>query len=155
TLFFAQHHTAGSMAQHGYGYMGGGGVDPNDLTMGEYNQQYQNNYNNSNQNSTGFSTGSALLQDDDLLYSLGSPTEAPQNMQGGGHAQNFSGMPEMSVPGFTQGIYAQQHGLPMDQSQINGFSNTPEGDPRQSPYVQNLSNQYRQMQQQAQAQAQA
>jgi len=126
------------MAHHGFNQMGSGGsIDPNDLSMGGTfnNQSYQNNF-NSNSNTTGYTSGSALFGDDELLDGLGSPTEAPQGIQG---------MSDMTMGGFTQSIYSNQSGLPMDQAQVNGYSNTPEGDPIQSPFVHNL-NQYRQMQ---------
>jgi len=131
------------MAQHGFNQMGGSGsIDPSDLSMGgNYNQGFQNYNSNQHNGSSGFSSGSALLQDDDLLDGLGSPTEQQGGLQGGG--QDFGGMNDMSMGGYASGIYAQ-HGLPLEQSHVNGFSNTPEGDPIQSPYVQGLR-QYRQM----------
>jgi len=134
------------MAQHGFNQMGGGGaIDPNDLAMGgTYNQAYQGNYNsNQNNHSSGFSSGSALLQDDELFDTL-SPAEAQSGMQGGG--QDFGNMAEMNMGGgYAQGVYAGQHGLPLDQSHINGYSNTPDGDPIQSPFVQTNMSQYRAM----------
>jgi len=132
------------MAQHGFNQMGGSGsIDPSDLAMGgNYNQGFQNNFNSNQHNSSsGFSSGSALLQDDELFDTLASPAERQGSMQNGG--QDFGAMGDMSMGGYAPGIYAQ-HGIPLDQQHVNGYSNTPEGDPIQSPFVQNL-NQYRQM----------
>ncbi|KAK6212961.1 helix-loop-helix DNA-binding domain-containing protein [Colletotrichum tabaci] len=133
------------MAQHGFGQFngahgGGGSIDPNDLAMGgNYGSSYSNNYNsnsNSANNPSGFSSGSALFGDDELLDGLGSPTEAQPGMHG--HGQDFAGgMSDMGM-GFNQTIYGSHHGL--DQNHINGYSNTPDGDPIQSPFVHSFNN---------------
>lgn len=131
------------MAQHGFGQMGGGNgaIDPNDLSGG-FGQSFQNNFgSNQNNHSTGFSSGAALISDDDLFDTLGSPGDTQSGL--GGH--NFSGMTSVGLGGgYSQGMFAQ-HGLSLDQSQINGYSNTPEGDPIQSPFVSSMG-QYRSMQ---------
>lgn len=130
------------MAQHGFnqfgGGPGGGSIDPNDLAMaGAYNSGFQNNMNNSNNNgSHAFSSGSALFGDDELLDGLGDGQSGIQ-----GRRQEFGNMNEMNM-GYPQGMYNSSHqGM---QSHVDGFSNTPEGDPIQSPFVHNFS-QYRQM----------
>lgn len=131
------------MAQHAFNQFGGGhggSIDPNDLN---YSGGFQNNY-NSNQNnaSNAFSSGSAVFGDDELLDGLASPSEPQGGMQG--HGQDFGGMGDMNM-GYNQGIYNNSHhGLPLDQSHMNGYSNTPDGDPIQSPFVHNFT-QYRQM----------
>ncbi len=130
------------MAQHGFNQMGaGGGIDPNDLSMGSYNQHYQNNFNSNPGNSTGFSSGSALLQDDELFDGLGSPSDGQPSVHGSGPEFGGSGMANVGYAS----TYAGQHGISLEQAHVNGYSNTPEGDPIQSPYVQSLG-QYRQMQ---------
>ncbi|KAI1137957.1 hypothetical protein F5Y05DRAFT_66973 [Hypoxylon sp. FL0543] len=144
------------MAQHAFNQFGagqsaggaGGSVDPNDLAMsGTYAASYSNNFNGNNNSSNFFG-------DDELLDTLGSPTE-PISNQSGMHnqGQDYSGMNEMNM-GFSQGIYASHqgnHGMPMDQSHMNGYSNTPDGDPIQSPFVHSFNQaQFHQMQQQHQ-----
>lgn len=135
------------MAQHGFqigGGHGGNGIDPNDLTMsGSYPSPYQNNFNSNHNNpSNGFSSGSALFGDDELLDGLPSPAEAQPGMQG--HGQEFGGMNDINM-GYNQGIYNSHHSLPVDQNHVNGYSNTPDGDPIQSPFVHGGFSQYRPM----------
>lgn len=102
------------MSQPGFNQFGGmnshGSMDPNDMMSGSYGM-----------NSHTFSSGSAMLGDDDLMDSLGSPTEQMGSNQG----QEFGAM------GFTPNMYPHS----MNQGQMNGYSNTPEGDPIQSPFV--------------------
>ncbi|KAI1107674.1 hypothetical protein F4804DRAFT_339778 [Jackrogersella minutella] len=144
------------MAQHAFNQFGGGqsaggaggSVDPNELAMsGTYAASYSNNFNGNNNSSNFFG-------DDELLDTLGSPTD-PMSNQSGMHnqGQDFGGMNEMNM-GFSQGVYPSHqgsHGLPMDQSHMNGFSNTPDGDPIQSPFVHSYNQpQFHQMQQQHQ-----
>ncbi|KPM38114.1 hypothetical protein AK830_g8439 [Neonectria ditissima] len=134
------------MAQHGFNQFGSshnpGSIDPNDLAMGSgYAASYSNNNNNNNNNNfnsnssngpNGFSSGSALFGDDELLDGLGSPADAQSGMPGQG--QDYSGL----NMGFSQGGFAQSH--------MNGYSNTPDGDPIQSPFAAGYNNQFRQMQ---------
>ncbi|KAI0009077.1 helix-loop-helix DNA-binding domain-containing protein [Xylariaceae sp. FL0662B] len=138
------------MAQHAFNQFGGGqsnpgSVDPNELAMsGTYGASYSNNFNGNNNASNGF------FGDDELLDGLGSPTDAMSNQTGmHNQGQDFGGMNDINM-GFQQGIYQSHqnnHGLQMDQSHINGFSHTPDGDPIQSPFVQNFGQaQFRQMQ---------
>ncbi|KAK3694673.1 hypothetical protein B0T22DRAFT_78187 [Podospora appendiculata] len=131
------------MAQHGF-HMGGHsapGIDPNELAFQQ--PPFQNNYMSHNSSSNAFSSGSALFGDDELLDGLGSPTEPQSGLQG--HGQEFGGMNDMGL-GYAQGVYgSSHHGLPMDQSHVNGYSSTPDGDPIQSPFV-HAFGQYRQMQ---------
>ncbi|KAI1845624.1 hypothetical protein JX266_008235 [Neoarthrinium moseri] len=116
------------MASYGFNQFGGGpntgsgaGIDPNDLAMsGGHGQQYSSN--NFNGGSNGFSSGSALFGDEELLDTLNSPTEQNQSNM---HGQDFNGMNGVNM-GFSQDIYP---------SQMNGYSNTPDGDPIQSPFV--------------------
>lgn len=130
------------MAQHGFqiGGHGGSGIDPNDLS--NFASSYQNNYSSNHNTSNGFSSGSALFGDDELLDGLPSPSEAPAGMHG--QPQDFGGMNDMNM-GYTQGMFGSHHGLPVEQTHVSGYSNTPDGDPIQSPFVQNGFGQYRAM----------
>ncbi|KAH6895174.1 bHLH family transcription factor [Thelonectria olida] len=123
------------MAQHSFNQFGSGhnpgSIDPNDLSMGGgYPPSFNNNNNfnaNSSGNTNGFSSGSALFGDDELLDGLGSPSD--------NQPQDFSSL----NMGFSQGGFVQ--------SRMNGYSNTPDGDPIQSPYATGFNNnQFRQMQ---------
>lgn len=137
------------MAQHGFGQFGGGAggggaIDPNDLAMSANfpASSYGNNFNSSNQaaSSNAYSTGGAVFGDDELLDGLSSPTDGQGGMQS--HGQDFGGMSELNM-GYTQPIYGSHHGI--DQSAMNGYSNTPDGDPIQSPFVHSFNNsQFRQ-----------
>ncbi len=119
------------MAQHGFPMSGHAGIDPNDLSMtGSFQPSFQNNYSNS-----------AIFGDDELLDSLGSPTDAQPGVQ------EFGNMNEMGMA-FSHGVYGSHHGLSM--SQLNGYSSTPDGDPIQSPFVHNNYG-FRNMQQHAQS----
>ncbi|KAI0594991.1 helix-loop-helix DNA-binding domain-containing protein [Biscogniauxia sp. FL1348] len=136
------------MAQHalnqfGAGQGGGSGVDPNDLAMsGTYTTSYSNTFNGDNNASNGF------IGDDELFDGLASPTDHMPNQPGmHNHSQDF-GMSDLNM-GY-QGIYTAHHngaGLHIDQSHMNGYSNTPDGDPIQSPFVHSYNQpQFRQMQ---------
>ncbi|KAI5862683.1 hypothetical protein GGS23DRAFT_87823 [Durotheca rogersii] len=140
------------MAHHGFAQFGSGqshgsvgaSVDPNDLAMsGTYGPSYSNNFNGNNNTSNFFG-------DDELLDTLGSPTDPPPNQPGMHNQGQDFGMNDMNM-GFSQGMYAPHqgsHGLPMDGSHINGFSSTPDGDPIQSPFVHSFNQaQFHQMQQ--------
>jgi hypothetical protein len=125
------------MAQHGFNQFGGS-VDPNDLNYSPSftNNNFASNHGNSN---NGFSSGNALFGDDELLDGL-----ATGDNQSGMHGQDYGGM-NMA---FSHGTY-QSHrgsGLQIDPSHLNGYSNTPDGDPIQSPYAAGFNNQFRQMQ---------
>lgn len=131
------------MAQHGFNQFGSansGSIDPNDLSMGSgYSPSFSNNNNNFNSNSNGtngFSSGSALFGDDELLDGLGDNSGMAQG-------QDYSNI----NMGFSQPAYSHRGstGLHLDQSHINGYSNTPDGDPIQSPFAASFSNQFRQM----------
>lgn len=143
------------MAQHTFNQFGSGqgsgangSVDPNDLAMsGSYAPSYSNNFNGNNNSSNFFG-------DDELLDTLGSPTESMSNQPGmHNQGQEYGGMNDMHM-GFSQGMYASHqgsHGMPMEQSHMNGFSSTPDGDPIQSPFVHSFNQaQFHQMQQQHQ-----
>ena len=139
------------MAQHGFNQFGSapnsGSIDPNDLAMnGGYSPSYPNNHSNNNNNNNygsngggqanGFSSGSAVFGDDELLDGLASP--GGQMNQGHDFGMNL---------GFAQGHYQSHRGsLQIDPSQLNGYSQTPDGDPIQSPYTANFHGGFRQMQ---------
>ena len=134
------------MAAHGYNQFPGAhgaSIDPNDLAMaGNYSPNFQTNngnYNNQNANNqSGFSSGNAILGDDELLDGLASPGEQPM-----GHGHEFGGM-NMA---YSHGAYGSHRGsLQIDPSQLNGYSNTPDGDPIQSPYAAGFNPGFRQMQ---------
>jgi hypothetical protein len=128
------------MAQHGFQLSGHGGIDPNDLAMpGNFPSSYQQNFAGHSNPSNAFSSGAAIFQDDELLEGLNSPAEPPAGLQ------DYNGMSDMGVA-FSQNMYgSSHHGLPVEQHAINGYSSTPDGDPIQSPYVNNYG-QYRQLQ---------
>ncbi|KAM4059395.1 helix-loop-helix DNA-binding domain-containing protein [Hirsutella rhossiliensis] len=145
------------MAQHGFNHFGsapnGGNIDPNDLAMGSgyspsFNNSSSGNNSSNNFNSAsgtapnGFSSGSAVFGDDELLDGLASPSEGHSGMHGQG--QDFT---TMNVS-FSQGAFASHRGsgLHIDPTQMNGYSNTPDGDPIQSPYTAGFNTQFRQMQ---------
>lgn len=135
------------MAQHGFnqiaGAHGGDSINPNDLNMvGNYGSSYQNAFSGNNNQQNSYANGSALFGDDELLEGLASPTDTSPNMHSNG--PDFGNMNEMTMGGYSNSIYTT-HGMPMDQNRISGYSNTPEGDPIQSPFAHNF-NQYRQMQ---------
>jgi hypothetical protein len=123
------------MAQYGGGFnqFGGGqnaGVNPNDLS-------FSNNFQGG---ANGYSSGSALIGDEELFDTLNSPSPNQHGMSNQGQEYG-GGMGEMNMN--------FPHGIPqMDQSHVNGYSNTPEGDPIQSPFVHSFGGhpQFRQMQ---------
>ncbi|KAG4417364.1 hypothetical protein IFR04_009505 [Cadophora malorum] len=138
-----------------FGNSHGGSINPNDLTMGGngvaipnggYGSSYQNSYNNqaSNPNAS-FSKGISTFGDDELLDSLG--TNDMHSNQSGmqGNGQDF-GM-DFDFP--TNPIYGGHNGTPalsVDPNHISGYSNTPDGDPIQSPFVSNFNHeQFRHM----------
>jgi hypothetical protein len=129
----------------------GGSINPSDLTMGGngvaipnggYGSSFQNNFNNQASNpSASFSKGISTFGDDELLDSLGSPNQAGMQSNGQEFGMDFD---------FPQNIYSGQNGtaaLSVDPNHINGYSNTPDGDPIQSPFVHNFNQaQFRHMQ---------
>ncbi|KAK5987645.1 hypothetical protein PT974_11777 [Cladobotryum mycophilum] len=134
------------MAQHAFTQFGsgpnGGHIDPNDLAMGGgYSPSFTNNNFNSNSNAqNGFSSGSAVFGDDELLDGLASPTDGHVH---GGQGQDFSGM----SMGYQNAYPSHRNSsLQIDPAQLNGYSNTPDGDPIQSPYAAGYNTHYRQMQ---------
>ncbi|KAI0553509.1 hypothetical protein F4679DRAFT_475233 [Xylaria curta] len=141
---FSQTHD--TMAQHGFGHFGGqnngGSVDPSDLATGTYGTSYSNNFNGNNSTSNGF------FNDDELLDTLGSPVDRMPNQSNmHNQGQEYGGVNEMNM---NYGMYTPQTsnpGMQMDQSHINGYSHTPDGDPIQSPFVHNFNQQqFRQIQ---------
>ncbi len=129
----------------------GGSINPSDLTMGGngvaipnggYGSSFQNNFNNQASNpSASFSKGISTFGDDELLDSLGSPNQAGMQSNGQEFGMDFD---------FPQNMYSGQNGtaaLSVDPNHINGYSNTPDGDPIQSPFVHNFNQaQFRHMQ---------
>ncbi|PFH56315.1 hypothetical protein XA68_16729 [Ophiocordyceps unilateralis] len=148
------------MAQHGFNHFGsapnGGNIDPNDLAMtGGYSPPFTNggssagNNNNSNFSSgtgsapNGYSSGSAVFGDDELLDGLASPSDGHSAMHT--HGQDYSAI----NVSFSQSAFPSHRGsgLHIGPSQMNGtFSNTPDGDPIQSPYAPGFNTPFRQMQ---------
>jgi hypothetical protein len=124
--------------------MGGNGVSiPNG---GAYGAQFQNNFNTQASNSsTGFSKGISTFGDDELLDSLGPMNDSHSNQTGmQNNGQDFGVDFD-----FSQAIYSGNNtgSLSVDPNHINGFSNTPDGDPIQSPFVHNFNHaQFRHMQ---------
>jgi len=132
----------------------GGSIDPNDLTMngngvpipngGGYGSSFQNNFTTqpSSTSNGGFSKGISTFGDDELLDSLDSHSNQT-GLQSNG--QDFG----MEFD-FQQNVYAGHNGtaaLSVDPNHINGYSNTPDGDPIQSPFVHNFTHaQFRHMQ---------
>lgn len=136
----------------------GGSINPNELTMGSngisipssgYGTSYQNNqFAHSSQASipnAGFPKGISTFDDDELLDSLGSMND-PNNNQGmqnnGQYGMDFD---------FQQNMYPTPHNgtapLSVDSHHINGYSNTPDGDPIQSPFAPSFTQaQFRHMQ---------
>jgi len=121
----------------------GGSINPSDLTMGGngvaipnggYGSSFQNNFNNQASNpSASFSKGISTFGDDELLDSLGSPNPAGMQNNGQEFGMDFD---------FPQNMYSGQNGtaaLSVDPNHINGYSNTPDGDPIQSPFVHNFN----------------
>jgi hypothetical protein len=136
--------TRNNMTNHNFAGManqGGPSIDPNDLAVsGNYSNSFQHSYSSSHNNQSNmFSSGSALVGDDELLDSLGSPADT-SGMHGNG--QDFgSGMGDVNM-GYGHGMY-NSNGIQMDQGNMNGFSHTPDGDPIHSPYIHSLGQQYR------------
>lgn len=143
--------------QHFNQFTNGGSINPNDLTMngngngvaipngGGYGSSYQNNFNTPSSNAgASFSKGISTFNDDELLDSLGSN---PPGMQSNGDfGMEFD---------FSQAMYPGTNGnngnnsLSVDPNHINGFSNTPDGEQVQSPFVHNFNQaQFRHVQQQ-------
>ncbi|KAK3995438.1 hypothetical protein QBC44DRAFT_26319 [Cladorrhinum sp. PSN332] len=115
----------------------GSGIDPNELSMSTNYQPFQQGFGGHGNTPNAFQ---GAFADDELLESLGSPTEPQAPMHS--HGQDFNNVDSMSGMAFSQGAYGSpHHGLPIDQH----FSSTPEGDPLHSPYVTNFG-QYRQLQ---------
>jgi hypothetical protein len=129
----------------------GGSINPSDLTMGTngvaipnggYGSSFQNNFNAQASNpSASFSKGISTFGDDELLDSLGSSNPAGMQSNGQEFGMDFD---------FPQNMYNGQNGaaaLSVDPNHINGYSNTPDGDPIQSPFVHNFNHaQFRHMQ---------
>ncbi|RGP59572.1 bhlh family transcription factor [Fusarium longipes] len=134
------------MAQHGFNQFSNGhsgaSIDPNDLAMsGGYSPSFNNFNSNSGNGTNGFTNSSAMFDDDELLDGLNGPPVTQSGMTGG---QDFSGL---SMGGFSQNAFSHRNsGLQIDQSHMNGYSSTPDGDPIQSPFNTGFNTQYRQMQ---------
>ncbi|KAB5580748.1 hypothetical protein GE09DRAFT_449827 [Coniochaeta sp. 2T2.1] len=101
----------------------GGGIDPNAIN---YGSSYQNSYGMGGHSAPAFSNGGAMLDDDDLLEGL-SPAE-PQS--------GYNGMTDANQS-YGQEVYGSNHNIPLNQALNNGYSSTPDGDPIQSPFINN------------------
>ncbi|KAI9732480.1 MAG: hypothetical protein M1818_007518 [Claussenomyces sp. TS43310] len=132
----------------------GGSIDPNDLSIpmpmqtGNYmGGGFQNNFNmqSSNPNAS-FHKGSSAIEDDDILESLGNFSDSHSNQNGmQGNGQSFDNLQDFDFS-VTQNVFPNQNsaaGMSMDQrSHMNTlYSNTPDGDPIQSPFVHNFNHQ--------------
>ncbi|KXJ89220.1 hypothetical protein Micbo1qcDRAFT_14994 [Microdochium bolleyi] len=135
------------MAQTGFNHFGGshtngGSINPNDLMGGGYGSSYSNNF-------SGNSSSNNFFTEDDLLDSLGSPAEDMPSHSHNNQNHNIGSMNDMNL-GYPSSVYASHHNsgsLQIDQNHINGYSNTPDGDPIQSPFVHSFGGpQFRQMQ---------
>jgi hypothetical protein len=139
----------------------GGSINPNDLTMssngvaipnGGYGSSFSPNTFNSNAQASNpnasFSKGIATFDDDELLDSLGTMNDSHANQAG---MQNNGQTYGMEFD-FQQNLYNQNGtaALSVDPNHMNGYSNTPEGDPIQSPFAPNFTHaQFRHMQPQS------
>jgi hypothetical protein len=125
-----------------------GSINPSDLTMGGngvplqnggYGSSLQNNFTSQASNPNGsYSKGISTFGDDELLDSLGTISDSHAN-QGGiqNNGQDFG-----IDFDFPQNIYTGHNDttvLSVDPNHINGYSNTPDGDPIQSPFVYNFN----------------
>lgn len=142
-----------------FGGSHGGGINPNDLTMGSngmaipnggYGSSYPNTFNNQGSNfNASFSKGVSAIEDDELLDGLPVDNNDFRSHQSGmvGNGQDYGAMGDFFP---TANIYAGHNGnsgLSIDPNHINGYSNTPDGDPIQSPFVHNFNQaQFRHMQ---------
>ncbi|TVY54179.1 hypothetical protein LCER1_G004593 [Lachnellula cervina] len=145
--------------QQNFNHFGGqsGSINPSDLTMGSngvaipngYGSPFQNNFTSQAPTphaNASFSKG-AMFDDDELLESIGTMNESHSNQGMQSNRQEF-GMDYGND--FQQNIYSGHNGnaaLSIDPNHINGYSNTPDGDPIQSPFVHNFNHaQFRHMQ---------
>ncbi|KAG4025127.1 hypothetical protein MFRU_066g00300 [Monilinia fructicola] len=139
-----------------FGSPHGGSINPNDLTVGSngmsipnggYGSSFQNNFSNQPSNpSASFSKGISTFGDDELLDSLGTMNDPHSNHGGMQNNGTDFGMEFDFNNGHN--IYGGNHGngLGVDPN-MNGYSNTPDGDPIQSPFVHNFNHaQFRHMQ---------
>lgn len=132
----------------------GGSINPSDLTMGGngvaipngsgYGTSFQNNFTTqqSSTSNASFSKGISTFGDDELLDSLDSHSnQAGIQNNGNDFGMDFD---------FQQNNFLGHGGTPalsVDPNHINGYSNTPDGDPIQSPFVHNFNHaQFRHMQ---------
>lgn len=118
----------------------GGSIDPSNLTMGGngiampnggFGSSYQHNY--ASQPSipnTGFSKNntSSFVADDELLEELASDNFPNQSTNG----QDFNGGMDFYS---NSNIHNGSTALSVDPNHINGYSNTPDGDPIASPFA--------------------
>jgi hypothetical protein len=135
---------------HPYGNYGGGGggggrdgIDPNDILPGSYASPSFSSHNFNSPNPTNpsaaFSSGSAIFADDELLDGLGSPTDTHATLPGHGHDFRALDMNSMAFSPDAYGSHAGTTGLNLGHNHLSGYSNTPDGEPIQSPYQQNFT----------------
>ncbi|RDL42113.1 Uncharacterized protein BP5553_02092 [Venustampulla echinocandica] len=146
------------VSQQNFNQLGshGGSINPSDLAMasngvaipnGGYGASYQNNFTSQAPNSgRNFSKGISTFDDDELLDTIAPMNDSHSNQAGmQGNGQEFG----MEFD-FAQNMYPGHSGtsaLSVDPNHINGYSNTPDGDPIQSPFVHNFNHaQFRHMQ---------
>lgn len=132
----------------------GGSINPNDLNVASngisipnsgYGTSFQNNFSTQPSNpSASFSKGISTFGDDELLDSLDTINNPHSNHGGMQNGQDF-GM-EFDFNNHTMYGGNNGNGLGVDPN-MNGYSNTPDGDPIQSPFVHNFNHaQFRHMQ---------
>ena len=133
---------------------GGGTLNPNDLNMGGNGvsipngsgggyggSSFQHNFTTQATQNASYSKGISTFDDDELLDSLGSHSNQPSMPING---QDFG-----IDYDFPQNMYSNNgaSSLSINPNHINGYSNTPDGDPIQSPFVHNFNReQFRQIQ---------
>ncbi|CAG8973514.1 hypothetical protein HYALB_00002839 [Hymenoscyphus albidus] len=124
-----------------------GSINPNDLTMGgsngiaipnsQYGSSFQNNFGSQAAQNTG--AGFAKFNDDELLDITSPITDSRSNQSGmHGNGQDYNVDNFDSFPNMYQG-HNGSAALSVNPN-MNGYSNTPEGDPIQSPFVQHTFN---------------
>jgi hypothetical protein len=129
----------------GYNGVGGSGacdnIDPNDILSGSFTSPtFSNNFNSPNppaSSSAAFSSGSAIFGDDELLDGLNSPQDSHAILS----AHDFRPL-DMNNMAFSPDAYnghTAPPGLALGHNHLSGYSNTPDGEPLQSPYQQSFS----------------
>jgi hypothetical protein len=133
--FGSNHQNFGQFSSHG------GSIDPSTLTMGAngvampnggYGSSYgAGNYTQASIPNTSFSKNNttSTFADDELLEDLGNDPFSNQT----GNGQDFGN--GMDYGQYNTNTHNGNTGLSVDPTHINGYSNTPDGDPIASPFV--------------------